>query len=196
MGHVFRCPLRKDAVFVIPMGERLVGPQGGGYCSEMSLTPFKEIFGMQQKRPPLELPPHLQECCRAAWDRWRAWSSVLKVCLASCRRRVWRSQARTCSKLDVGSHSLPATHCSRVQGPSAAQGISSPSCSWAPFSPTHTNVQDCMGMPGLVLALVLKLMCLAFLLQLICLRNACWIPWPLPSAAILVWRDKGEAKKG
>ena len=49
-----------------------------------------------------------------------------------------------------------------------------------------------MAMPGLVLALVRKLMCQAFLLQLLCLRNACWIPWPLTRAAILVWRDACE----
>ena len=117
--------------------------------------------------------------------------SVFRTVCVSCVTRVWRSQGRTCSKLHLGSLSLPATHCARVQGPSAAQGISSPSCSSGPLSPTHTNVQACMGMPGLVLALVLKLMCLAFLLQLLCLRNACWIPWPLTSAAILVWRDAG-----
>ena len=61
---------------------------------------------------------------------------------------AWRSQARTCSKLDLGSLSVPVTHCARVQGPSAAQGISPPSCSSAPLSPKHTNVQAGMGMPG------------------------------------------------
>ena len=65
-----------------------------------------------------------------------------------------------------GTHSLPATHCASVQGTSAAQGISSPSCSSAHLSPTHTILQACRAMPGLVLALVRKLMCQAFLLQL------------------------------
>ena len=49
-------------------------------------------------------------------------------------------------------------------------------CSSAPLSPTQRNIQACAGMPGLVLALGLKLMSLAFLLQLLCLRIACWIP--------------------
>ena len=94
-----------------------------------------------------------------------------------------------------GTHSLPATHCARVQGASAARGLSSPSCSSAPLSPTQTNIHAWAGMPGLVLALGLKLMSLAFLLQPLCLgmdvqrifhRWACvalrdWHPMPLAS---------------